>query len=176
MFSKTFQIWVQKIYAIFEMLARFQTDFPVELEKCEKMPPWTQKSASIQPIFWYFKSNHILIFLSAIFWYFGPLPNWNQSWNISAQKSAPRNQRLGVCRARCKWRSLEKFAELIRRHLDGTYCARWPVRWELHLSRSRNTAISPENWQRKRRAQKRPRRNDFWILWMIANVNTNRET
>ena len=26
---------------------------------------------------------------ASIFWYFGPLPNWNQSWNISTQNSAP---------------------------------------------------------------------------------------
>ena len=42
--------------------------------------------------------------------------------------------------------------------------------------RNANTAISRENWQRKRRSQKRPKRKDFWILWMIAKVSTYRET
>ena len=88
-FSKIFKILVQKFCAISEVLRRFLLFFPVELEKCWKMTPWSSKSASIQPIFCYFEPKFYFDILT-IFWYFGALPDWNQSPNILTWKSALR--------------------------------------------------------------------------------------
>ena len=89
-FSKIFKILVQKFCAISEVLRRFLLFFLVELEKCWKMTPWSSKSASIQPIFCYFEPKFYFDILT-IFWYFGALPDWNQSPNILTWKSALRN-------------------------------------------------------------------------------------
>ena len=88
-FSKIFKILVQKFCAISEVLRRFLLFFLVELETCWKMTPWSSKSASIQPIFCYFEPKFYFDILT-IFWYFGALPDWNQSPNILTWKSALR--------------------------------------------------------------------------------------
>jgi hypothetical protein len=54
------------------------------------MPPWSLKSASIQPIFWHFKPQMDFGILT-VFWYFGPLQFQNENASILLMKSAPRS-------------------------------------------------------------------------------------
>ena len=119
-FSKIFKMLVQKFCAISEVLRRFLLFFLVELEKCWKMTPWSSKSASIQPIFCYFEPKFYFDILT-IFWYFGALPDWNQSPNILTWKSALRVPWRGIDKKRmirkeC-WKTEKKhLAQVLRNH------------------------------------------------------------
>ena len=62
-FSEIFRNLVRAFFEFYEMLARFLKSIRVEREKCRKMAKSAQKSASIQPIFWYFKALRRILIL-----------------------------------------------------------------------------------------------------------------
>ena len=65
-FPENFRNLVRRIFAFFDILTHFLQYIRVDREKCRKMAKSAQKSASIQPIFWYFESKND-------FWYFGDI-------------------------------------------------------------------------------------------------------
>ena len=78
-----------EVFAKSEMCRWLKLHFRVDLEKCCKMPLCAQKSASIEPLFWYFDA-HCDFDILTIFWYFSSPPQQNASTNILTWKSAPR--------------------------------------------------------------------------------------
>ena len=57
-----------------KMLKNAALDAKIGVDTADILIFWVEPYFDISPI---------------IFWYFGPLPNWNQNVNISTQKSAP---------------------------------------------------------------------------------------
>ena len=70
LFSEIFRKLVRRILAFSGSLTRFLQIIRVDREKCRKIAKSAQKSASIQPIFWYFKALRRILIL---WWYFGTL-------------------------------------------------------------------------------------------------------
>ena len=79
-FSENFRNLVRRIFAFFDILTHFLQYIRVDREKCRKMAKSAQKSASIQPIFWYFE-------LKNGFWYFGDIlilwPSAKSKWKYT---------------------------------------------------------------------------------------------